>query len=40
MAQNKVAYEVMPGPQDICVKVVNKGHTPIGPEQCVKASVN
>lgn len=73
MAQNKVAYEVMPGPRgdhthlyvdgkevavlrqlmgsyaletlapgkhDICIKVVNKGHTPIGVEQCVKVSVN
>jgi hypothetical protein len=73
MAQNKVDYEVIPGPNgdhvhlyvdnkeaailrqlkgsytlaallpgahDICVKVVNKGHTPIGLEQCVKVSVN
>ncbi|MDO8720515.1 MAG: hypothetical protein Q7K20_16210 [Polaromonas sp.] len=29
-----------PGPHDICVKVVNKGHTPIGLEQCVKVRVN
>lgn len=29
-----------PGPHDICVKVVDKGHTPIGVEQCVKVSVN
>lgn len=28
------------GPHDICVKVVDKGHTPIGVEQCVKVSVN
>lgn len=73
MAQNKVVYEVMPGPRgdhvhlyvdakevailrqlkgeytlknlaagphDICIKVVDKGHTPIGVEQCVKVSVN
>ena len=73
MAENKVVYEVVPGPQgdhvhlyvdnkeaailrqlkgshalatlspgqhDICVKVVNKGHTPIGLEQCVKVTVN
>lgn len=73
MAQNKVDYEVMPGPNgdhvhlyvdnkeaailrqlkgsytlaslspgphDICVKVVNKAHTPIGLEQCVKVSFN
>ena len=29
-----------PGQHDICIKVVNKGHTPIGVEQCVKVSVN
>lgn len=73
MVQNKLVYEVMPGPQgdhvhvyvdnkeaailrqlkgsyalatlspgphDICVRVVNKSHTPIGVEQCVKVSVN
>ena len=73
MAQNKVAYEVIPGPKgdhvhlyvdnkeaailrqlkgshvletlapgkhDICVKVVDKGHTPIGVEKCVKVTVN
>jgi len=28
------------GPHDICIKVVNKGHTPIGVEKCVKVSVN
>lgn len=71
MAQNKVSYEVVPGPKgdhvhlyvdnkeaailrqlkgsytletlasgkhDICVKVVNKGHTPIGVEQCIKVT--
>lgn len=73
MTQNKLAYEVVPGPNgdhvhlyvdkkeaailrqlkgsyalatlspgrhDICVKVVDKGHTPIGVEQCVKVNVN
>ena len=73
MAQNKVVYEVIPGPKgdhvhlyvdnkeaailrqlkgsytlatlspgkhDICIKVVNKGHTPIGVEQCIKVSVD
>jgi hypothetical protein len=73
MAQNKVVYEVIPGPSgdhvhlytdnketailrqlkggytletlspgkhNICVKVVNKGHTPIGVEQCVNVTVN
>ena len=28
------------GPHDICIRVVNKGHTPIGVEKCVKVSVN
>jgi hypothetical protein len=73
MAENKVVYEVMPGPMGdhthlyvdnkevavlrqlkgshaltglaagahaICIKVVNKGHTPIGVEQCIKVNVN
>ncbi len=73
MAQNKVVYEVMPGPtgdhthlyvdnkeaailrqlkgsyaletlspgqHNICIKIVNKGHTSIGVEQCVKVTVN
>lgn len=68
MAQNKIQYEVSPGPRgdhvhayvdgkevailralkgaytletlapgkrNICIKVVNKGHTPIGVEKCV-----
>ncbi len=29
-----------PGKHDICIKVVDKGHTPIGVEQCVKVTVN
>lgn len=73
MGQNKVVYEVMPGPKgdhshiyvdkkeaavlrqlkgsytlatlapgphDICIKIVDKGHTSIGVEQCVKVTVN
>ncbi len=32
--------KLSPGPHDICVKIVNKGHTPIGVEQCVKVTVN
>ncbi len=28
-----------PGKHEICIKVVNKGHTPIGAQQCVKVSV-
>ena len=27
------------GKHDICIKVVNKAHTPIGPQQCVNVSV-
>lgn len=70
--QNKISYEVVPGPKgdhvhlyvdgketailrelkgsrtletlspgnhDICVKVVNKAHVPIGVEQCIKVNV-
>lgn len=29
-----------PGMRNICIKVVNKGHTPIGVDGCVKASVS
>ncbi|MDP3844688.1 MAG: hypothetical protein Q8Q81_19330 [Oxalobacteraceae bacterium] len=32
--------KLSPGQHDICVKVVDKGHTPIGVEQCVKVTVN
>lgn len=28
-----------PGKHEICIKVVNKGHTPIGVQQCIKVSV-
>ena len=27
------------GPREVCVKVVNKNHTPIGVEKCVKVMV-
>lgn len=27
------------GPREICIKVVNKGHTPIGLERCTKVTV-
>ncbi len=73
MAQNKVVYEVIPGPKgdhvhlyvdnkeaailrqlkgsytletlaagphDICIKVVNKAHTPTGVQHCVKVQVD
>ncbi|MBZ0070343.1 MAG: hypothetical protein WCY26_02045 [Thiohalobacteraceae bacterium] len=72
MEQNKVEYEVVPGPRgdhlhvyidgsetgllrqlkgtytletlapgahEICIKVVNKNHTPTGPEQCIHVTV-
>lgn len=72
MAQNKISYEVVPGPKgdhthlyvdgketailrqlkgshtfetlsagnhEICIKVVNKNHTPIGVEKCIKVKV-
>lgn len=28
-----------PGGHDICIKVVNKAHTPIGVEKCIKVTV-
>ena len=28
-----------PGKHDICIKIVNRSHTPIGVQQCVKVSV-
>lgn len=28
-----------PGPHELCVKVVNKGHVPVGLEQCIRVSV-
>jgi len=33
-------FETMtPGAHNICIKVVNKGHTPIGLDKCVKVKV-
>lgn len=29
-----------PGRHDICIKVVDRGHTPIGVEKCVSVTVN
>ena len=31
--------DLSPGAHDVCIKVVNKGHTPIGVDKCVKVSV-
>ena len=28
-----------PGKHEICIKIVSKGHTPIGVQQCIKVSV-
>lgn len=30
---------LMPGMHDICIRIVNKGHTPIGVQRCIKVSV-
>ena len=31
--------DLSPGSHDVCIKVVNKAHTPIGVEKCVKVDV-
>ena len=28
-----------PGKHEICIRIVNKGHTPVGVQQCIKVSV-
>ena len=28
-----------PGPRQLCIKIVNKGHTPIGVEKCITVTV-
>lgn len=33
------ALELTPGNRELCIKVVNKGHTPIGVEKCIKVKV-
>lgn len=33
------ALELTPGNREMCIKVVNKGHTPIGVEKCIKVKV-
>ena len=30
---------LLPGKRELCIKVVNKNHTPIGIQQCVKVAV-
>jgi hypothetical protein len=43
LRQLKGTYQLaslVPGSHDICVKVVNKAHTPIGVEACVKVTVS
>lgn len=43
LRQLKGSYELealSSGQHDICVKVVDKGHTPIGVEQCVRVTAN
>lgn len=42
LRQLKGSYTLQPlsaGSRNVCVKVVNKAHTPIGLQQCVKVSV-
>lgn len=34
-----VLATLAPGAHDICIKVVNKAHTPIGVEKCIKVTV-
>ncbi|MDD5329434.1 MAG: hypothetical protein PHX38_05480 [Sulfuricella sp.] len=35
-----VTLETMsPGDHDICIKVVNKAHTPVGVDKCIKVTV-
>ena len=36
---NYTLESLAPGDRTLCVKVVNKGHVPIGVEQCVKVRV-
>ena len=31
--------ELAPGKHEICIRIVTRGHTPIGVQQCVKVSV-
>jgi len=33
------ALALTPGNRELCIKVVNKGHTPIGVEKCIKVTV-
>lgn len=42
LRQLKGSYPLDPpaaGSHEICIKVVNKGHTPIGVQQCIKVMV-
>lgn len=31
---------LLPGKHELCIKVVNKAHTPIGVEKCIKVNVD
>ncbi|MEO6030346.1 MAG: hypothetical protein ABIP61_00355 [Burkholderiaceae bacterium] len=37
---SRTLESLAPGKHAICIKVVNKGHTPIGVEKCVNVSVD
>lgn len=36
---NDTLEALAPGKHEICIKIVNRSHTPIGVQQCVKVSV-
>lgn len=31
---------LIPGPRDVCIKLVDKGNTPVGVEKCIKVMVD
>ncbi len=42
LRQLKSSYtleSLAPGKHEICIKIVNRGHTPIGVQQCIKVTV-
>lgn len=39
LAGSHALESLSPGPHTLCIKVVNKGHVPIGVEQCIKVKV-
>ena len=37
---SRTLESMAPGPHEICIKVVNKAHTPIGVQQCIHVTVD